>query len=119
MITNLEKNFEAIKSQQFVEEYKKNNTRKEKSVYFNSKQKLWILTDKQTKKTNEFIKAYEETLPKKIKKKDTSKIEFRNKVMDMWNKGYSAKEIIEETGESRKKVYAIIWYNENKEKYNN
>ena len=69
MVKNELARLSAQKQEEFVEEYKKNNIRKEKSVYFNAKQKLWVLTEKNNNKTKEFIKQYEETLPKKVKKK--------------------------------------------------
>lgn len=114
MITNLEKNFEAIKTQQFVDEFKKKNKKKEKAIYFNSKQKLWVLSEKKTKKATDFIANYEETLPKKIKKKKCDNQEIKQKILSLWHKGYSVKEIHEETGVEKKKIYTLTWYEQNK-----
>lgn len=114
MITNLEKNFEAIKSKQFVENYKKNNVKKEKTIYFNSKQKLWVLSENENSKTKKFIKEFEETLPKKVKKKENNLQEIKNKILNLHKKGYLPKYISEELKISRKKVYAVIKYERTK-----
>lgn len=55
MITNLEKNFEAIRSKKFVDDYKKNNKKKEKVVYHDSNKKLWVLSEKKDSKVEKFI----------------------------------------------------------------
>lgn len=117
MITNLEKNFEAIRCRKFVEDFKSKNTKKEKAIYFNPKQKLWVLSENENSKTKKFIKEFEETLPKKVKKKTYELQEIKNKILSLYNKGFSVKEIHEETGIEKRKVYGIIWYVENKEKY--
>ena len=55
MITNLEKNFEAIRSRKFVDDYKKNNKKKEKVVYHDSKKKIWVLSEKKDNKVEKFV----------------------------------------------------------------
>lgn len=96
MITNLEKNFEALRAKQFVEDYKAKNKRKEKSCYFNPVQKLWVLTSNK-EKAEQFVKDYEATLPKKKEAKDLKvrKVTKQDKVEQMIAEGYTHEEIAE------------------------
>lgn len=114
MITNLEKNLEAIKAKQFVEDFKKKNTKKEKSVYYNPKQKIWILSEKKDNKAESFIKKYENELPKPVKK---TKIYSKTKTSDVRNLfylGYSYKEISQKLDIPLKNIYAIVYNNKMK-----
>lgn len=114
MITNLEKNFEAIASRQFVEEFKKKNKKKEKSVYFNSSQKLWVLSENENRKTKKFIKEFEATLPKKVKKKANDLQDIKFEILSLHKKELKAVEIAKILNLSRKKVYEVIRYNKTK-----
>lgn len=114
MITNLEKNFEAIASRQFVEEFKKKNNKKEKPVYFNPKQKMWVLSEKEDRKTKKFIKEFEDKLPKKVKKKSKDLQDIKFEILSLQKKGLKAVEIAKILNVSRKKVYEVIRYNKTK-----
>ena len=115
MITNLEKNFAAIEAKQFVEEFKKKNTKKEKSVYYNPKQKIWIMAEKKDNKTESFIKKYEEDLTKPITKYDNKyNKENTTNVRNLFMLGYSYKEISQKLDIPLKNIYAIVYNNKMK-----
>lgn len=114
MITNLEKNFAAIEAKQFVEEFKKKNTKKEKSVYYNQKQKIWILSENKDNKAESFIKKYEEDLTKIIEKTRVYDKSKTSNVRNLFMLGYSYKEISQKLDIPLKNIYAIVYNNKMK-----